>query len=117
MEEDPQPQGDPPEQGFVDTMFELAAFLQAIQEEISIVLIQHPKVKKRTEATMKRPDHEILESLDKAIREFLLAMPTASLYGVNLIIGLIQKHSSITGNPIIINAFAEVNKRIKQLYN
>jgi hypothetical protein len=117
MEDNIQSPNQPPEEGFVDMMFELAAFLQTVQDEISVVLIQHPKVKKRTEAIMKRPDHEILESLDKAIREFLLVMPTANLYGVNLMIGLIQKHSSITGNTILVDACAEVEKKIQQLYN
>lgn len=117
MEDDIQSPQDFPEQGFVDMMFQLTGFLQAVQDEISVVLIQHPKVKEQTEAMMRRPDHEILESLDKAIREFLLAMPTANLYGVNLIIGLIQKHSSITGNTILVDTCAEVEKKIQQLYN
>lgn len=104
---------DVPDNGHFDAMmFQLAVFLGSIQEEISKVLIQNPNVKTETEKILKKPDHEITDALDKAASKFILAMPIASMYGVNLMMNVIEHHSSITGNQTITQACEKVRSKI-----
>lgn len=98
---------------FLDMMVELTFFLASLQEEISVVLAQNEKVRRETEALIKRPDHEIVAALDNAVNRFLLAMPLASLYGVNLIMNVIEHHSNITGNRTITEVCNKVREKMQ----
>lgn len=93
-------------------MFQLTMFLGSIQEEISKSLLQNDKIKTDTEAVLNKPDHEITGVLDKAASKFILAMPVASMYGVNLLMNVIEHHSSITGDQTITQVCEKVREKI-----
>lgn len=115
MEESPQKPEE--SQSFEDMMFGMTKFMQAIQHEMAIVLIQHPQVRTRVEKIINKPDHEIVESLNKSVREFVIAMAVGESYGVNMLMNVIVTHSSVTGNNALFDAMATVQERIQQISN
>jgi len=104
-------------QTFEEMMFSMTKFMQAIQHEIAIVLIQNPQIKTRVEKLINKPDHEIVECLNKSVREFIIAMTVAESYGVNIMMNVIAAHSSVTGDASLSDAMVAVQERIQQINN
>ena len=104
-------------ESFEDMMFGMTKFMQAIQNEIAIVLIQHAQVREKVEKLLKKPDHEIVEALNKSVRDFIIAMTLAESYGVNILMNVIATHSSITGNTALSEAMTAVQEKIQQINN
>lgn len=112
------PQQEPEEKkNLSELMFGLTQFTQSIQHEIATVLIQKPEIRTRIEKLINKPDHEIVESLNKSVREFIIAMAVAENYGVNIMMNVIAAHSSVTGDNALSEAMAVVREKIQQLNN
>lgn len=109
------PQEPQENQGFEEMMFGMTQFTQAIQNEIAIVLIQRPEIKNRVEKLINKPDHEIVECLNKSVRDFIIAMTIAESYGVNILMNVIATHSSVTGNTALSDGMLAVQEKIQQI--
>lgn len=102
---------------FEDMMFSMTKFMQTIQHEIAIVLIQNKQVKKLSEKILNKPDHEIVDWLNNEVKKFMVAITIAESYGVNMPMNIIATHSSITGNNALSDAMIAVQERIEQINN
>ena len=104
-------------ESFEEMMFGMTQFTQAIQNEIAIALVMSPKIRTRIEKIINKPDHEIVESLNKSVRDFIVSMAIAESYGVNIIMNVIATHSSITGNPTLADSMVIVGEKIQKINN
>jgi len=104
-------------ESFEEMMFGMTQFTQAIQNEIAIALVMAPQIRARIEKTINKPDHEIVEILNKSVRDFIVSMAIAESYGVNIIMNVIATHSSITGNPTLAESMITIGEKIQQINN
>lgn len=111
------PQKPEESQSFEDMMFGMTKFMQTIQQEVAIVLIQNKQIRKLSEKILNKPDHEIVNWLNNEVKRFMVAITIAESYGVNMPMNMIATHSSITGNNALADAMEAVQKKIQQINN
>jgi len=104
-------------QSLEEMMFGMTQFTQAIQNEIAIALVMSPQIRAKIEKTINKPDHEIVDTLNKSVRDFIVSMAIAESYGVNIMMNVIATHSSITGNPALAESIITIGEKIQQINN
>jgi hypothetical protein len=95
-----------------------ADFCEAWQSEIVNELLKSEAILKTATELSKQPEHRLLELLDLRIDQFVGALVTADIAGINLITSTLSRHSEITNNPTIVDAIAAMNQHtLDQLYD
>lgn len=107
----------PSRDDFLGMMVELSIFMQSLQDDVSVNLIQDSKIKAKTEELIQRHDHEIVEILDNVVSRFVMLMPLANLYGVNLTMSMVAKLATIAGDKEMIEAFYQIWKTSNEYNN
>lgn len=82
-----------------------------IQAEMAIALLQDPKMREDLSKKSNLSEEAMMKHLNKAIINFIAAMPLAQLNQSNLFLTAMAHHAEITGNPL----FSDVIDRIQEL--
>jgi len=80
------------------------------QAEIVNELLKSEEVMKVAKDLVNQPEHRLLELLDTRIDQFIGALVTADIAGINLITSVISRHSEITQNSTIADAIEAMNQ-------
>ena len=82
-----------------------------IQSEMALALIQDPEIREDLFKKSNMSEEMMMQHLNKAITNFIVAMPLAQLNQSNLFLTVMTHHSKITGNLL----FSDVIDRIHEL--
>ena len=88
------------------------SLLGAMQNEMALAITQDPRSKDLNEKWRNASEQRMMDFLDTTVKNFVGALPVATVNRVNLFASVMSCHTSLTGDPLVRKLIERLNEEV-----